>query len=204
MDAGFFLKGLAIGFSIAAPVGPIGLLTIRRTLASGWASGFATGLGAASADALYGAVAALGLTAVSALLIAQEQWLRLAGGIFLIYLGWRTGTAQPARQDPAMRRAGSLWRDYLSSLALTATNPATILSFVAVFAGLGLAAAGSYGGAMLMVLGVFLGSALWWLILSATVRQVRDRLRSDHLRWINLFSGTLLAGFGLLALLGGL
>src|SRR5262245_1972821 len=121
----FFIKGLVIGFSIAAPVGPIGLLTIRRTLAQGWSSGFATGMGAATADAVYGCVAALGLTAVSALLVAQQGWLRIAGRLFLLYLGWRTFTAAPGEKEAAARN-GTVWRDYLSALALTATNPTTI------------------------------------------------------------------------------
>lgn len=141
MSLEFLVKGLLIGFSIAAPVGPIGLLTIRRTLAAGWASGFATGMGAACADAVYGAAAAFGLAAVSAALVAQQFWLRIAGGAFLLYLGARTFLAAPAERTIAGdgRAIAGAW---LSSLLLTLTNPMTILSFVAVFAGLGLARGG--------------------------------------------------------------
>ncbi|MBS1966520.1 MAG: LysE family transporter, partial [Chloroflexi bacterium SZAS-1] len=166
MDATLLLKGLLIGFSIAAPVGPIGALCIRRTLANGRAAGLVSGLGAATADAMYGCIAGFGLTFISSLLMSQQLWLKLIGGAFLCYLGIRTLLARPAAQAANASGVG-LFGAYASTFFLTLTNPTTILSFLAVFAGLGLAsAAGNYGAAALLVLGVFIGSALWWLLLS--------------------------------------
>src|SRR5579884_3922324 len=198
----FFLRGLLIGFSIAAPVGPIGVLCIRRTLANGRLAGLLSGLGAATADAGYGAVGAFGLTAVSTVLVGQQHWLRLLGGIFLLYLGMKTFRSRPAEKAAGSRPALGLAGMYLSTLALTLTNPATILSFAAVFAGLGLAtsAHGDYARAAQVVAGVFLGSALWWLILSSLVDLARGRLNPTSLGWANRLSGVILTAFGLLAL----
>jgi threonine/homoserine/homoserine lactone efflux protein len=182
-------------------VGPIGVLCIRRTLAAGRAAGLASGLGAATADAIYGCIAGFGLTFVSGLLVGQQSWLKLIGGAFLCYLGVRTLLSQPAERAPAASRMG-LAVAYASTLLLTLTNPATILSFVAVFAGLGLASAGgSYTAAVALVLGVFCGSALWWLLLSGSVGLLRARFNSQALRWVNRISGGVIMGFGLLALL---
>jgi threonine/homoserine/homoserine lactone efflux protein len=200
MGARFFLKGLAIGFSIAAPVGPIGLLCIRRSLAEGAGTGLAVGLGAATADAAYGAVAAFGLTAVSAFLVGGSFWLGLLGGLFLCWLGGgRTFFAQPPG-EAAKGAGGSLATAYGSTVFLTLTNPATILSFVAVFAGLGLAASPGYASASMLVAGVFAGSGLWWLILSQGVGLLRQRVTGGWMKCVNQFSGALLAGFGVWAI----
>lgn len=220
---GFLFKGLVIGFAIAAPVGPIGVLCIRRTFAEGQAAGFATGLGAATADAFHGAVAGVGLTAVSAVLPGWQDELRLAGGLFLLALGARTFFARPGAAAARLQGRG-LAQSYASSVALTLTNPATILSFMAVFAGAGLGAqALPAAAALAIVLGVFVGSAAWWLLLSSTVERWRRRYpdfaalapggvggavvagvtlgaAARPLRWINRASGVLLAGFGLVAL----
>ena len=165
MDVGLFLQGIIIGFAIAAPVGPIGVLCIRRTLAEGRASGFVSGLGAATADAVYGAIAAFGLTLITDFLLGGASWLRLVGGAFLLYLGVKTFLARPAERA-AEARGGGLLGAYASTFFLTLTNPTTILSFAAIFAGLGVAGADNALSAALLVLGVFLGSAAWWLILS--------------------------------------
>lgn len=203
MDFTFLLRGLVIGFSIAAPVGPIGVLCIRRTLADGRASGLVSGLGAASADACYGFIAAFGLTFISSFLIDQEIALRLIGGAFLCYLGVRTFLARPAEQtQTTTTRDNSLVADYTSTLFLTLTNPMTILSFAAIFAGLGIASAsGTYATAAILVAGVFLGSALWWLLLSGIVSLLRSRINSRALRWVNRFSGVIISAFGLIALM---
>ena len=193
------LKGLAIGFSIAAPVGPIGALCIRRSLAEGMLIGFATGLGAATADAAYGAVAAFGLTAISDFLVGQKFWLGLVGGIFLCYLGVRTLFSRPA-EHAANAQGRGLAGAYVSTLFLTLTNPMTILSFVAVFAGFGLAAAVDYGDASILVLGVFLGSAGWWLILSSVVGMLSSRVNTTWTRPVNWLSGAIICGFGVYAL----
>ena len=201
MNLEFLARGLLIGFSIAAPVGPIGLLCIRRTLAEGRAAGLVSGLGAATADALYGAVAGFGLTFVAEFLAEQRVWLRLVGGLFLLYLGLRTFLAGPAERAATARGFGLLGA-YASTFALTLTNPTTILSFAAIFAGLGAGAAGgTVDAALLLVLGVLLGSALWWLILTGAVGLLRSRLTAPRLRWVNRLSGAGLLAFGATALL---
>jgi threonine/homoserine/homoserine lactone efflux protein len=203
LDLGMFTRGLILGFSIAAPVGPIGVLCIRRTLADGRLAGFVSGLGAATADAAYGAVAALGLTAISRALVDRQDWLRLIGGAFLCYLGWRTIRSTPAtRAAEAVARGRGLLGMYASTLGLTLTNPTTILSFVAVFAGMGFAGRSSGGTltAVLLVLGVFLGSGSWWFILSGGVSLARGRITQRALAWVNRVSGGVIAAFGVLAL----
>jgi threonine/homoserine/homoserine lactone efflux protein len=201
MEFGMFVRGLVIGLAIAAPVGPIGVLVIRRTLAEGRLMGFVTGMGAASADGLFGFVGALGLTVVSTLLLSGEWWLRLLGGLFLCYLGVTTFLAAPGERAANVER-GSYIRAYLSTFLLTLTNPLTILSFAAVFAGLGLGVVtGNAGSAMLVVTGVFMGSALWWLLLCGGVSLLRARVTPRALRWINYLSGSVIVGFGLFALL---
>jgi threonine/homoserine/homoserine lactone efflux protein len=197
----FLLRGFIIGFSIAAPVGPIGVLCIRRTLAEGRASGLVSGLGAATADAIYGCIAGFGLTFISSLLISQQAGFRLVGGAFLCYLGLKTFLARPAEQAAPAKGYG-LVGAYASTLFLTLANPMTILSFAAIFAGLGVgSASGNYVFAGLLVSGVFMGSALWWLILSSTVGMLRTRFNPNGLRWVNRISGIVITGFGLLAFL---
>ena len=201
MGLEFLAGGLLIGFSIAAPVGPIGLLCIRRTLAEGRAVGLLSGLGAATADSLYGAVAGFGLTFVADFLAEQRVWLRLVGGLFLLYLGLRTFLAGPAERAATARGFGLLGA-YASPFALTLTNPTTILSFAAIFAGLGVAGASAgYGSAGLLVFGVLLGSALWWCLLSGGVGFFRDRVTPRALRWVNRLSGAMILAFGVVALL---
>ncbi|HSD56590.1 MAG TPA: LysE family transporter [Methanotrichaceae archaeon] len=200
MDITFLLKGLVIGFSIAAPVGPIGVLCIRRTLAEGRLSGIVSGLGAATADAVYGCVAVLGLTFISSILIDQQIWLHLIGGLFLCYLGIKTFLAKPSKRA-ALTEGNGLVGAYASTFFLTLTNPMTILSFTAIFAGLGLASAdGNFTSAGALVLGVFIGSSLWWLILSGSVGVFQERIDSQGLQWVNRISGAIITCFGLFAL----
>lgn len=197
----FFLKGLLLGLSIAAPVGPIGVLCIRRTLANGRVYGLVSGLGAATADAAYGAVAAFGLTAITTALVNQQFWLALGGGLFLCVLGLKTMGAQPA-EHAATESGRGLIGAYASTLILTLTNPLTILSFLAVFAGLGLGqTSGDYVAAGWLVLGVLGGSALWWVLLSAGVSLLRSRFDTRAMRWVNRASGFVILGFGVVALL---
>lgn len=195
-----FVKGMILGFSVAAPVGPIGILCIRRTLEYGRLSGFVSGLGAAFADMLYAIIAAFGLTFISNILTAGQNWLQLAGGIFLLYLGWKTFFAEPRANlnDPVHK---SLLNDFLSIFFLTVTNPMTILAFLGVFAALGLTTAnGNYLHALSLVLGVFLGSAAWWLLLSEGVTLFRKKVTGQVMQWINRISGSLIFGFGLMVL----
>ena len=200
VDIAFLARGLMIGLAIAAPVGAIGLLCIRRTLADGRLAGLVSGLGAATADAVYGAVAAAGLTAVSAAFVEHQGVVRLVGGAFLCYLGLRTALTQPPVERSG-KSGGRLLAAYATTLALTLANPTTILSFVAIFAGLGLGgAAGDRGSAALMVLGVFLGSALWWLLLSGTVGLLRRAVTPNRLRWVNRVSGGMLFALGVVSI----
>ena len=192
-------RGAVLGFSVAAPVGPIGLLCIQRTLNRGRMHGLAVGLGAATADALYGLVAGLGLAWVSSAADQSGPWLRLAGAAFLLFLGVRTLRSRPAEQAADADRSG-IASAYAATVGLTLSNPATILSFSAVFAGLGLSrATGGASSAALLVLAVFAGSTAWWLLLSATASALRERLQ-PHLGKINLASGVLVCAFGAWAL----
>lgn len=199
MNALTLLSGVIIGLSIAAPVGPIGVLCIRRTLAKGWRAGLVSGLGAATADAFYGGIAAFGLAFVSDFLVQQQVWLRVIGGVFLVFLGGRTILArqkEKAQEDKMLGLAGA----YGSTLLLTLTNPVTIISFVAVFASLGLGnTAGDYGSATLLVLSVFAGSATWWLVLSGSVSMLRRKVTQRVMMWINRISGTIIIVFGIVA-----
>ncbi|MBE2197741.1 MAG: LysE family translocator [Anaerolinea sp.] len=196
-----FTQGFLFGLAIAAPVGPIGLLCIQRSLNHGRFAGFISGLGAATADALYGSMAAFGLSMVTGFLLAQQEWLQLGGGLFIVYLGLRTLLAQRtllSQRDAQLDGQTKLAGMYTSTLLLTLSNPVTILSFTAVFAGFGLGSgAQSPGGAAALVLGVFTGSALWWFTLSALVGLLRGRLQTPALRLINRTAGVMLLLFGM-------
>jgi threonine/homoserine/homoserine lactone efflux protein len=196
----FLWRGLLMGFAIAAPVGPIGLLCIQRTLNRGQQHGLVSGLGAATADALYGCVAGFGLTFISTFLVDQKFWLGAVGGLFLCYLGVRTLRSTPVSVAAQVEQRGLL-NAYSSTLFLTLTNPMTIFSFVGVFAGLGLAqSSGNYTAALILVVGVFAGSAAWWLLLSSGVALFRSRFNQSALQWVNWIAGAVIVGFGLFTL----
>jgi threonine/homoserine/homoserine lactone efflux protein len=202
MDPSLFSQGLILGFTIAAAVGPIALLCIRRTLAEGRLVGFVSGLGVATADATYGAIAAFGLTAITDALVAWQQPLAIGGGLFLLWLAWRTLTSVPgeaAAETRAPRDRKGLAGAYLSTLGLTLTNPMTILSFAALFVGLGVTG-GDAAGAALLTAGVFLGSAAWWVVLVLGVGALRSRLTTAWLRRINIASGLLIGAFAIVAI----
>jgi threonine/homoserine/homoserine lactone efflux protein len=202
MDTVFFLKGLIIGFVIAAPVGPIGVLCARRTLMHGRRAGFFSGMGAATADAIYGFIAAFGLTFISAFLVDHQFTFRLVGGGLLLYLGGKAFLARPVKKIDLPRSARHYAGMYTSTFFLTLTNPMTILSFAAVFAGFGLAGTkGSILAAGVLVLGVFLGSAVWWLFLVGLFSLYRRRFQAHQLGWVNRIAGTIIAASGILALL---
>jgi threonine/homoserine/homoserine lactone efflux protein len=199
MELDFLVKGVVIGFSIAAPVGPIGVLCIRRSLAEGTVAGLATGLGAATADAVYGCVAGFGMTALSAFLVSQRLWFAGIGGSFLCYLGIRTFFSPPVKRE-AETVSSRLPGAYLCTLFLTLANPMTILSFVAVFAGFGLVASPNYLSASALVAGVFIGSGLWWLVLSGSVALFRKRFSTGWMRAVNRLAGIVIMGFGIYSL----
>lgn len=201
MDAPFFLKSLFIGFVIAAPVGPIGVLCARRTLLHGRRAGFSSGMGAATADAIYGFIAAFGLTFVSDILVEHQSLLRLIGGGVLVFMGVKAFRALPVKKSELPRSARHYAGMYSSTFFLTLTNPMTIFSFAAVFAGFGLA--GLKGSALssgVLVLGVFLGSALWWLFLVALFSLYGRRFQSHELVWVNRVTGAIITSSGVFAL----
>ncbi|WP_445487833.1 LysE family translocator [Niallia sp. 03133] len=199
MSTAFFIKGLILGISIAAPVGPIGVLCIQRTLVQGRLSGFISGLGAATADGIYGLMAAFGLSVITHILIGYQFCLQLAGGCFLLYLGAKTLLAQAASPHSTIERK-NIFTSYFSILLLTLTNPMTIFSFFAIFSGLGITTSQqNVSSALFLVAGVFLGSACWWFLLSLTVNFSRERM-IPHLGLINKCSGAMIILFGLLSI----
>lgn len=196
------LKGLIIGFAIAAPVGPIGVLCIQRSLHDGFKIGLMTGMGAALADGTYGLVAGFGLTAVSFFLIKYQIAIRIVGGIYLLYLGIKLLLTKPRETTETKNNEKSPWHAFATTYFLTLTNPATILSFVAIFAGLGLGTQSTdVLGALVLVFGTILGSAAWWLLLSGGVAFIlHHRMTENTMRYINWMSGIILIAFGLFSL----
>ena len=206
MELPLYAKGLIVGLAIAAPVGPIALLVIQRTISAGWTAGLATGLGAALADSYYGAIAALSLSLVQHFLVNHRRGIALAGGIFLCLLGIRSLVTRQST-DPAKprRSAVGLLGDFASTFILTLANPMTILAFIAIFAVMDTAAAGrSFSSAMELVLSVLAGSAIWWLCLSIGIGVLRHRLDAVARRWITRTSGAMIIGFGVYSLWLGL
>ena len=200
----FLLKGVLVGIIIAVPAGPVGVLCIRRTIFHGRLAGFVSGLGAACADAVFGVIAGFGLTFIADLLLEHQQWLRLGGAVFLLYIGISAFTADPLRGTQSQRDPEGLLADYASAFALTITNPITILAFLAIFASIGFSGAeATLGRAAILVLGVWLGSLLWWAGLAVGAGMVRRSFGRDHLVWINRASGGILVISGAL-LLGSL
>jgi threonine/homoserine/homoserine lactone efflux protein len=193
------LQSLVLGLSIAAPVGPIGILCIRRSLVDGRMAGLICGLGAASADALYGALGAFALNGISTWLVRGRLWMTLAGSAFLLYLGVKIFRSAPP--ETTATSTGSATGAYVSTFLLTLANPLTILSFAAAFAGMGAGAVG-YGGVVTMLVGVFVGSAIWWLMLTSVAGAARGRLSPPWFVAINRVSGSLLMGFGIYTLMG--
>ncbi len=207
-----FWRGLWIGLAIAAPLGPIGVLVLRRTLAHGRAAGLASGLGAATVDAGFAAIAGFGLTLIADFLMEQASWMRFIGGLFLIGLGVQTflarPTSLPTADDTQVKSRGGLVGMYFSALLLTLTNPLTILAFAAIAAGGGVLDVSSPLQTIAWVAGLFSGSALWWLILSQFTALFRPLLLEKEplagcrfLTWVNRAAGVALAGFGMATLL---
>ena len=197
-----FAKGAGIGFVIAAPVGPVGVLCVHRTLRHGRLAGLVAGLGAAVGDAIYGFIAAFGLTLISDWLLENQQMVRLVGGIFLVVLGLRMLLAKPKQADPdeaervAKAEDAGLFQAFWLTFALTMTNPITILAFLGIFAAAGTGDLADHSTmAAMLVLGVFIGSAVWWLGLAGGASLVRDRLEGGGLLWVSRVSGILILGF---------
>ena len=201
MNIIFFLKGVVIGFSMAVPVGPIGIVCIRRTLMKRHLSGLVSGLGVATADAVFGCIAGFGLTFIPDFLISQQVWLRLIGGLFLCTLGLKISLAKLVEED-VPSGGKSLLGAYTSMFFLTLTYPMTILIFLGIFAGVGIGnTKDHYVSITALVLGVFTGSLLWWVILSSAIGSLRNKFKAQGMQWINRISGILIIGFGLAVLL---
>jgi len=198
MEITVLLKGIIIGFAMAVPIGPIGIMCIRKTLAEGRVHGFIVGLGAATADMLYGCIAAFGLTIISNTIMSQKVWIRIVGGALLLFLGIRTFRAMPADPVTPVKSSG-LFRSYISTVFLTLTNPLTIFSFLAIFAAVGLGTGLSYFAASALVAGIFMGSGLWFLLLSSGVMLFRKKLDLSGLRWVNKIAGILIVFSGVFA-----
>jgi threonine/homoserine/homoserine lactone efflux protein len=197
---GPFARGLALGLAVAAPVGPMSLLCMRQTLERGFLAGMVSGLGVATADGLYGAVAAFGLVAITEVLIGQHAWLRVIGGLVMVYLGVGAMRSRPA-EAKSVANSGGLARSYAGTFGLTMMNPSTILSFAALFAGLGLGGTDWDGStAVMLVAGVFVGSTLWWLAITGGLSLARSRLSTRVQHALNVAAGLVLVGFGLLAI----
>jgi len=199
VDPAFALRGFVLGFTIAAAVGPISLLVIRRTVAQGWLYGLVSGLGVATADATYGAIAAFGLGAITDVLVNARSVLGLAGGIFLLWMAWQTIRSTPTEAAAVTPRRRGYAGAYLSILGLTMANPMTILSFGALFAGLGVTS-GATGDAALVVLGVLLGSTTWWLVLTTVIGALRTRVTPAWIHRINLVSGVIIGAFAVVSI----
>lgn len=196
-----FAKGLVLGLAVAAPVGPMALLCLRTTLAYGFVPGLLGGLGVAAGDAFYAGIAAFGLRAAAVLLTGQSVWLGLLGGSYLVWFGIAT-IRQPFPQHAAGEERRRGLRTFATTFLLTLANPPTIMTFAALFAGLGLAEArAGTGSALAVVAGVALGSAGWWLLLTFAVDRLRERLNGPLFVWVNRCSGAALTAFGLWALL---
>jgi len=199
VDPALMLRGFVLGFTIAATVGPISLLVIRRTVAEGGLYGLVSGLGVATADATYGAIAAFGLTVITDLLINARQVLGLIGGVFLLWMAWQAIHSTPTEAATVTTRRGGYAGAYLSILGLTMTNPMTILAFGALFAGFGVRN-GASGDAALVVLGVLLGSSTWWVVLTTVVGRLRTRVTPRWIHRINVASGVVIGAFAIVVM----
>lgn len=198
----FLYKGLILGFSVAAPVGPIGILCINRTINKNFIAGLVSGLGAATADLIYGLIAGSGLTAISTFLINQKMWIQLIGLAFLFYIGIKTIMKKGREIEFNPDADRGLLKDYLTTLFLTITNPMTILFFIAVFAGLGLSkTVNGFDSVIQLTTGVFVGSCIWWLFLSGLTSKLKTKINKTILRKIDLVSGIMILFFGLLILI---
>ncbi len=201
MPIHLLIEGVLIGIVVAVPVGPLGLLCINRALATGALCGLFSGLGVATADALAAGLAALGISLVSGFLTDHQVLLRLVGGIFLCYLGVKIYQTKPTQQTPTGDVNGLLGA-YVTTFLLTFSNPVTILSFIAIYAGWQVESlSGHYLAAAVLTLGVFLGSTLWWVALFVSLTAFRDKFSLRALGWVHRVSGALITGFGVAVLL---
>lgn len=195
------LKGLLLGFSMAAAIGPIAILCIRKTIQFGRLSGFFSGLGAALADSVFAVISVFGVTLISDFFLGHQTWIAILGGGFLIYIGIKTFLSKPMETTKEITHK-TLLNDFVTTFLLTLSNPLTIVFFMAVFVGFGLGKIdGGYLPALFLVIGVFLGSTLWWIILTEAVALFRKKVSPKSMRWINRVAGVIIALFGILSLI---
>jgi threonine/homoserine/homoserine lactone efflux protein len=193
----FFIKGFLIGLIVAAPLGPIGIISLQRTFSKGYLAGVFSGLGISTADAIYGAFAVFGVTAMSSFLLSQQLWLRIIGGMVICGFGIRIYSQAGYQKMAASANNKSCFGAYFSALVLTLVNPALIISFAAIFASLGITRTNHYAS-ILLIVGVFSGSAIWWVFLSGIASRLQKRFTDSFIRKINQVSGFLIAGFGIM------
>ena len=203
--ASLLVRGFALGFAIAASPGPIFFLCLRRTLLRGWRAGFLSGLGVATADGFYAAIAVFGVAAIAAVLSGASRWLELVGGAALVVLGLRSIIERPTavEQEAPPSGRGLAWA-YVSTLGLTITNPATIISFAGLAAALGAGLGGGVAKPASVVAGVFAGSAAWWALLATLAAVLRTRVTPQVARAIGIVSGVAIAALGALAMVTAL
>lgn len=203
----FLIKGLILGITVAAPVGPIGLLCINRTLNKNYFSGVISGMGATFADVFYGVIAGFGVSFLSNFLLEHTFSFQLVGGFALIIVGTKTIMKKKLENKadvikPIKFRKRNYVKDFISSFALTLSNPVTILFFTAVFATFGLTSNDTnVHSASLLILGVFIGSGLWWMFINGLAIKLKERIGLKFLSKINIISGSLIIGFGIVILL---
>ena len=200
IDTEIFLKSLALGFAVSAPVGPVGIICMDRSLRHGKLTGLSAGLGATVADTLYGAIAAFGMASVTDFLLAHEMWFRLFGGFIVLALSWRTYFMPPPifqNRQPGEKRP--LARIFRETFLITLSNPMTVLAFMAVYAGLGIHVE-SREDICLVLLGVFLGAGLWWTFLSLSTVFMRHKLSATVLGRFSRGAGISIALFGIAAI----
>ena len=196
----FYFNGIIIGLILAAPVGPIGILCINRSLSRGFRSGFISGLGAASADAVYGAIAAFGLPLITDYLTNSISYIKFLGALLLLYIGMKTLNEIPNNKNQIVSMNRTL-AEYLSTLSLTITNPATIFTFIAIYSSFGFTDSKSLTDSIMLVLGIFMGSSIWWALLSYIASRVRNSVETIHFIWINRISGLLIISFAVVVLI---
>ena len=199
----FFFKGVAAGFVIAAPVGPVGIMCVRRTLTRGMAAGYSTGLGASIADALCGIVAAYGISFIADAILEYQFWFRLTGGIVLCVVAMRTFVSNPLERSS--NGSENIFSDFISAFFVTATNPFTLIAFGVVFAAIGAGVASeAMEWAQALIVGVFVGAALWWAALAGIASSFRGALSYTGMRWVNRISGSVILISGAVILVGAL
>ena len=202
MDLELPFRGLLTGLIIAAPVGPVNVLCIQRTLGKGWKSGLVSGFGAAAADTIYGSIAAFSITLVIDFLLREQYWIRVLGGALLILIGALYSFRKPRPLHESKDEASN--SDFVSTFFLTATNPTTVLSFLAVLAILGMKEERAVWMTVLLIGGIFCGSMLWWLILTGSVSALRSRINDRTMVWMNRVASFAIAGFGVVNIVLGL